>query len=444
MIDDIGPERVISDVYPELLPTLRTLAGTGDDRARGTISKILEWRNELNFNHRDSILNAVRGNTMRSQAAFDAYLKRQQRALVPQYDDLFSRMDAAQWAREVPTMRDSITRAFNKTLPKHGDDLSAVMDVLNRHSGSRPRMTFREINEARKEIQDLIYQRIRSNASAANDQVTPIGNLRTASHYLRGLLETNSEFSRLQRVYGDIQDARNAYEFAMNTVKRPNLLGEDANLMFGGSPSQLVAEALAEGGRFGLYTQMRGAANPMTAMRDARLEDLAAFIGKGAVDDIAEQATRYTNMEATRATVAAGTSAKPQGLNEAFRGQTIMDLFTAGQALSGEARGVGPAFAGRRLIQRSFGSNPTPYPGELQRSARLGAEAMTNNRAAAGAVRAASNQGGPTINQALGMALGVDATDTLANSEFVNETIPETGAQLNDWFTNLLIERAIR
>jgi hypothetical protein len=424
---------LLTDLYPELRPMLRELAQTGDDRARDRMLNIIRRRNDLTFDYHNSVTDTIRGSA-RTQEQFTAYLDGLQSQLRPQYTRLFDDMDAAQWARPADNVRDSITRRFNTNMTGHGDDLSYIMGRINEVSSGRPRVRFRELDQLRKDIQSQIRTRIVRNANGTNDPALPIGNLRSANEYVRGLLATNDEYARLLSTYGDIEDARTAFEYGSNTVRRTNILGEDADLFYQGNMSSLVAEGLTEGGRFGLLTQARGSTDPAAALRAARIQDLGALIGQENADEILRQATNLSRQRDTLEAAFAGASGAADDGASAFRGQTMLDLQVASRGLTGQEGGVGVAFAGRRLLERALGSNPTPYPGEAARMARQGAEVFAGapRDGASVALDAAANRNMPTVLQMLGASSSVQNADAIRNSDVVQEDIPYGYGVLND------------
>lgn len=420
-LDELGPEQVISDLYPSLQRKVFLLASSSDERVQRQAINLLKTRNELDFNYRQRIMDVINSpKAPRSEVAFNKYLDTAQKQLRPKYDDLFNRMDQAKWAVEVPTVRDSITKLIDDSLSTAGDDLSTLMKLID-DASPRGRMSFREVNQLRKAVNNEIYRRLRHNNSSANAEVLPIGNLQNARNYLRNVLNTNDEFVRLQQTYGDLENARNAYKFGQSIINRGKMEGADADIFLEGNKSGLVADALTEGSRHALHTKAKTASDPAAVLKPGMLDDLRALLGDEPVDAMKAQADELVNMKLTNEAVEKGSRAATSSENTKFLGQNIMDIRASGEGISGGASGVAPMFAMRRLLDSLQNPTAKPLKGELNRrlavqgaallepggeGAKKAIEAYLKGATKTGAPLAGIGMAGPAVDSSAGDAVG--------------------------------------
>jgi hypothetical protein len=434
LVDGMGPEQVIADLYPSLQRHLVAGMRSPNEEVQQRMLGLLRTRSSLAGPYRESMLKAISGDDLMTPTQHAAHIDAQYKALRPRYDQLFNDMDAAQWATPIATVRASVRKLMDETTTGAGDDLATLRSLIadvrpaNRVNTAANRantdLSFREVNDLRKGVQNEIHRRLRSNNSAATTDVAPIKNLQNASNYLRDVLSTNDQFRTLQATYGDISDTRNAYEFGRSVITRANLDGADASIFLSGDINDASVQALARGSRYTMFASARDAANPASALKDGRLDTLRAVLGDEAVTRMETTTGSLIARDRTRQSLIEGSEAGIETPTTAFRAQTVADSFMAPKVLTGGAAGVGPLAATRRLVQRGFGDNPTMYPNEISNSARIRADAATS-RDGAGAALAALQRAGNTADVRGTAVTGLSslAGEAVSGSESVDATM---------------------
>jgi hypothetical protein len=426
MIDEMGADQVISDLYPDLLPRVKELSTANTPEARNKMLNLLRARNDVTFKYRDEVLKVATGGDMRTPLNFNKAMTDLQAELRPKYDAVFDAMDASQWRMDVKTAKDSLGKLIDPLSPVAKGDQAFINRVLTPNvkvkKGQPPVMSARAVSDAKKAINEEIRSRIANNNNPNVTVKLPIGNLQKANEYLTGMLSQNSEYATLNATYGDLAAAKNAYEYGKNILNRTNLDGADAEAFLSGDRSDLVVRSFAEGSRYGLYSKVKTASDPADAFKDGRMDDLSAILGEDVVTKMRKSVETLVGKEGTKRAIAEGAGAAEDSTQTGMRTQTLLDILTSSKMVTGESRGVGPAFAGRRVLQRAFGSDPTPYPGELARAEKLAATAFTGKDGAKRAVEAYGGASDPAIAEYLGTGVGGYAGANLAQSEAVAAT----------------------
>jgi len=441
IVDDMGADKIISDLYPNLTPRLQNLMTSPDPAIQRQGAALLSTRRAMEFDYRDAMLTAIRSPDVRTPTQFDSFINQSQKALRPKYDDLFNAMDNARYSEAVPTLRDSITRLVDDTTTTASDDLTRIMEIVQGPAG-RENVTMREVNEIRKELGNEVYRRIRANASNANTTALPTRNLQAAQNYLNTLLRRNSTFATLQNTYGDLEAARNAYEFGQSIISKTGLDGADAEIFLQGNHSALSTQAFGEGGRFRMYSLAKSASDPASALRDGRLDDLAAVIGDDAVNVMRQRTTELVNMNRSEEAIAAGM----ENLSGVTKTRVGSDLAIDTRMALDSSGGMGAPFALRRLLQRATGQQMTPTASEVGRSNLAEGAAYLTRGGDSSALNAV--QAGQEMSKAVPIAGGTGAglmggpTDTDPNAPpSVGSQILGKGADGGQWLLDLMRQR---
>jgi hypothetical protein len=406
-------DQFLTDMYPELTPILRRVAGSDNPGVQDLTANFIRMRNGVDFNYRDEVLNVLRSGErpMRTERQFADYVDTRQAELSPRYDALFSGVEN----QTVPVndfIQQMTNDLFNRDLATYANDNAAVREAFASvlgQPGRRPNQWTanpRQIFEVRKELRRRLRSRMQGNTTGMTYQSPD--NLRAAidgiDSYLNSL-PIGDDLRHLNSLYGNLEEAQDAFTLGQQVVTRRNIVAEDVpdiqrtlaegaseraarandtpasqqvindiGLVLGEDLSAEVLNAFVDGARFQLYAAARNTRDPSTALSNVRMEDFRAIVGDDIADAMAENIEALTAREVTTRAAQQGAAEGPAGRatqSGVSPLQNLADFSIIGQYLRGNATGVAPAFAARRQLGQT-----QPLTTTIPRQEAIRADAM--------------------------------------------------------------------